>query len=106
VSFQERIGDGDETAGVRLCHWLKEEGSEWKNVPFLIYCFNLELVQDLPTYKGVFMTKDGNECRMVSGSVRECRMMGREIRKRFGSTYNYFTVFIDLMELVYGNLWN
>jgi len=30
ISNRSRPGDGDETAGVRLCHWLKEEGSEWR----------------------------------------------------------------------------
>jgi len=61
ISNRSRPGDGDECAGVRLCHWLKEEGSEWKEVPFMIYCFHPELVCDLPKYEGVFLTKKSDE---------------------------------------------
>jgi len=61
ISNRNRPGDGDECAGVRLCQWVKEEGSEWKDVPFIIYCFLPDLVCDLPKFKDVLLTNDRKE---------------------------------------------
>ena len=47
ISNRFRKGDGEESAGVRLCQWLQQE---WQTVPFLLYCGNTALVKDLPQH--------------------------------------------------------
>jgi len=61
ISNRNRPGDGDESAGVRLCDWVKEARSTWSSVPFILFCFQIDLVCDLPKYDGVFLIKDSRE---------------------------------------------
>jgi len=58
ISNRFREGDGEESAGVRLCSWFKDENSEWKHVPFMIYCGKHKLVCDLPKYESVFLANE------------------------------------------------
>ena len=56
ISNRNRAGDGDETAGIRLLQWLHHVGSEWKNVPFLVFCGDKKLVKDMPLGENCFLT--------------------------------------------------
>jgi len=68
ISNRNREGDGDETAGVRLCQRIKEKGSEWAHVPFMIYCWDTSLVKDLPQEEGVYLTsKSADVIQFVFG---------------------------------------
>src|SRR5690606_17963845 len=54
ISNGFRSGDGEESAGVRLCQWLQQN---WNHVPFMLYCSNKSLVKDLPKNDNfVFLT--------------------------------------------------
>jgi len=37
ISSRNRPSDGDETAGERLCQWLKDPKSQWSGTPFLLF---------------------------------------------------------------------
>jgi len=56
ISNRNRPGDGDESAGVRLLQWLRQKESEWQHIPFLLYCGNAKLVQDLRQGPDVIVT--------------------------------------------------
>ena len=58
ISNRTREGDGDECAGVRLFQWLRQKGSEYAHFPFLLFCGNPKLVEDLPKEPNVFVTND------------------------------------------------
>ena len=56
--FQE--GDGEESAGVRLCQWLQKE-QKWSKIPFMLFCEDPSLVKDLPKEDHIHLTKNGKD---------------------------------------------
>ena len=57
ASNRFRGADGEEVGGVRLLQWLRQPGSEWNNIPFILFCGNANLVKhEMPTGDGIFFT--------------------------------------------------
>ena len=60
ISSKFRKGDGEESAGVRLCQWLQQE-QKWSSIPFMLFCEDGSLVTDLPNGDHIHLTKNGKD---------------------------------------------
>ena len=59
ISSKFRQGDGEESAGVRLCQQLQIE--KWSDIPFMLFCEDGSLVKDLPKGEHIHLTKKRKE---------------------------------------------
>ena len=59
ISSKYREGDGEESAGVRLCQQLQLE--KWSEVPFMLFCEDASLVKGLIKGENIFITKNKKE---------------------------------------------
>ena len=57
ASNRFRGDDGEEAGGVRLLQWLRQPGSEWISIPFILFCGNANFVKhEMPSGEGISLT--------------------------------------------------
>jgi len=83
ISNGYRENDGGESAGIRLCQFLKQDGSEWKDIPFLLFCSNKNLVHD-PKFPVFTITdKSQDVLKFATSDIHFMSALKQELKPKF-----------------------
>ena len=57
---------------MRLCRWIKQKGSDWEHLQFLLFCGDKKLILDLPDAAGVIVSdKESDVIKFATEDLRK-----------------------------------